>query len=126
MRNEASSPSRMRYGSIFDHSRKNRDFLCKAAMTLVHSSFAIRSLSAACSGVLVRCPNVILPFLRGGGLAHASAMGKNFVLYKIAERADPFGLAQFFWVGKENRHFAAFEIGQDTHQIAEILGHVVG
>ena len=35
-------------------------------------------------------------------------------------------MAQFLGIGKENRDFIAFHIGQHAHEVGEVIGQVIG
>jgi hypothetical protein len=63
--------------------------------------------------------------LKCSGFADLAAVRKNFILNKIPECTDPFGLAQFLGIGQKHRHFAAFKVRQNSYKVGEILGHIV-
>lgn len=59
-------------------------------------------------------------------LAHLLSMLDDLILYEIAERGDPLGLAQFFRIGQKYRDLGAFQIRKDADQVRKILGDVIG
>ena len=51
------------------------------------------------------------------------AMGNELFGDEVAEGGDPLGLAQFLGIGEEHRNLGAFDLGQDTFDLREILDH---